>query len=129
MTANQSNQIVKNPNTKKAIAVLERFAKLEAEYKALEKESDAAIALIRQAMIEQGIVKIDIDTPTVTGYITLAERVSYKAEDLETIDEKFLKLALDTSKVKAEVVLSGKLPEGIEETKIQYVTKKLVVNE
>ena len=33
MTVNQSNQLAKNPNTKKAIAVLEKFAKLEAQYK------------------------------------------------------------------------------------------------
>ena len=37
MTVNQSNQLAKNPNTKKAIAVLEKFAKLEAQYKAMEK--------------------------------------------------------------------------------------------
>lgn len=127
MTANQSNQIVKNPNTKKAIAVLGRFAKLEAEYKALEKESKAAIEQIKEAMINQDVDKIEIDTPSVTGYITLAERTSYKAEDLDQVDDKYLKSTLDTAKVKAEAVLTGQLPNGVEESKTQYITKKLKV--
>lgn len=124
MTANQSTALAKNPNTKKAIAVLQKFAKKEAEFKALEKESKAAAELIKQAMIEQGITKIDVDLPDVTGYITLAERVSYKAEDLEAVSDEFLKPALDTDKVKAHAVLTGSLPEGIAESRSQYITKK-----
>lgn len=125
MTTNQSNQIVKNPATKKAIAVLERFAKLEAEYKALEAESKAATELIKEAMIAANVDKITLDSDTLTGYITLAERVSYKAEDLEAVDAKYLKPTLDTAKVKAEVVLTGRLPDGITESRTQYITKKL----
>ena len=79
MTVNQSNQLAKNPNTKKAIAVLEKFAKLEAQYKAMEKESKEAAELIKQAMIDNNITRIDVDTDNYTGYITLAERVSYKS--------------------------------------------------
>ena len=125
MTTNQSNQLAKNPNTKKAIAVLEKFAKLEAEYKAMEKESKEAVELIKQAMIDNNITKIEVDTDNYTGYITLAERVSYKADDIEAVDVKYLKPTLDTAKVKAEATLTGSLPDGITESSTQYITKKL----
>ena len=125
MTQNQSNQLAKSPNTKKAIAVLEKFAKLEAEYKAMEKESKEAVELIKQAMIDNDITKIDVDTDNYTGYITLAERVSYKADDIEAVDVKYLKPTLDTAKVKAEATLTGSLPDGITESSAQYITKKL----
>ena len=125
MTQNQSNQLAKSPNTKKAIAVLEKFAKLEAEYKAMEKDSKEAVELIKQAMIDNDITKIDVDTDNYTGYITLAERVSYKADDIEAVDVKYLKPTLDTAKVKAEATLTGSLPDGITESSTQYITKKL----
>lgn len=124
MTANQSTQLVKNPNTKKAMAVLTKFAKLETQYKAMEKEAKIASELIKDAMIEADIPKIEIDVPGYTGYITLAERTTYKAEDLLAIDEQYLKAALDTDKVKAQATLTGQLPEGITESKKQYITKR-----
>lgn len=127
MTANQSNQLVKNPNTKKAIAVLQKFAKKEAEYKALKKESEFAAELIKEAMIEQNIPKIEIDLPTVTGYITLATKTTYKADDLNEVAGEFLKPALDTDKVKAQATLTGILPEGVSKTETQYITKKFKV--
>lgn len=128
MTEKQSNLLAKSPNTKKALAVLERFAKLEQQYKALEKESKTAVELIKQAMIDNNINKIDIDTETLSGYITLAERTSYKA-NLDELDEKYTKPTLDTDKVKAEAVLTGALPAGVTETKTQYITKKINVKE
>jgi len=124
MTANQSNSLVKNPNTKKALAVLQKFAALETQYKTLEKEAKAATELIKEAMIAQGVQKIDVDLPGLTGYITLAERTSYKAEDLSEVAEEYLKPALDTDKVKAQATLTGQLPAGVIETKTQYITKK-----
>jgi chemotaxis protein histidine kinase CheA len=129
MTANQSTQLAKSPNTKKAIAVLQKFAKKEAEFKALEKESKAAAELIKQAMIEQGITKIDVDLPNISGYITLAERVSFKAEDLSEVADDFLKQALDTDKVKAHATLTGSLPDGVAEARTQYITKKFKAKE
>lgn len=128
MTENQSNALVKNPTTKKAIAVLTKFAKLEAEYKALEKESKAASKLIQEAMIDKGIDKINFDPATgLEGFITLAERTSYKVEDIMEVDAKYLKSVVDNEKVKAEAVLTGKLPDGIEEAKTQYIIKKFKV--
>lgn len=124
MTANQSNQLVKNPNTKKAIAVLQKFATLEATYKAAEKEAKVAGALITQAMVDAGLPRIEIDLPNLTGYITLVEKTIYKADDLSAVANEFLKPALDTDKVKAQATLTGALPQGVVESKTQYITKK-----
>lgn len=125
MTTNQSNQLAKNPNTKKAIAVLEKFAKFEAQYKAMEKESKEAAELIKQAMIDNNITKIEVDTDNYTGYITLAERVSYKADDIDLVSATFIKPTLDTAKVKSQMTLTGILPDGVTESSTQYITKKL----
>lgn len=124
MTTIQSNQLVKNPNTKKALAVLQKYAKLEARLKEAEKEAKKATELIKEAMIEAGVPKIEINLPNITGYITLAERTNYKAEDLGEVHEDYLKPALDTDKVKAQHTLTGQLPVGVVETKTQYITKK-----
>jgi hypothetical protein len=128
MTTNQSNVLVKNPNTKKAMAVLTKFAELETSYKAMEKEAKAATELIKEAMISSGVEKVTIDMPGWTGYITLAERTTYQLEkgvSIEEIPENYSKRVLDTNKVKAEAVLSGQLPGGVTESKTQYITKKL----
>ncbi len=124
MTQNQSNLLVQNPNTKKALAVLQKFAAVEATYKAAEKEAKDATELIKQAMIAGGVDRVTIDTPELTGYITLAERTNYKAENLDDVADEFLKSALDTDKVKAQAVLTGQLPAGVVESKTQYITKK-----
>lgn len=124
MTQNQSTQLVKNPHTKKAMAVLTKFANMESQYKALEKEAKAATELIKEAMIAGGVQKVTIDMPGWEGYITLAERTNYKAEDLGKVSDEFLKSALDTDKVKASAVLTGELPAGVVESKTQYITKK-----
>lgn len=124
MTQNQSNQLVKNPNTKKAIAVLHKFASVEAQYKAAEKEAKEATELIKNAMIEAGVPRIEVDLPDLTGYITLAERVNYKAPSIDVVDTQYTKRTLDTDKVKAQATLTGQLPNGVVETKTQYITKK-----
>ena len=124
MTTNQSAQLVKNPNTKKAIAILTKFAKLEAQYKAAEAQAKEATEQIKQAMIEAGVPKIEVDLPEITGYITLAERTNYKAEDIGEVPAEFIKQALDTTKVKAQATLTGELPAGVVESKTQYITKK-----
>lgn len=127
MTANQSAILVKNPNTKKAMAVLSKFAKLETKYKEMEKEAKQATELIKEAMIAGGVDKVTVDMPGLTGYITLAERTNYKAENLDEVADDYKKLALDTDKVKAQAVLTGELPAGVVESKTQYITKKFKV--
>jgi hypothetical protein len=125
MTANQSAILVANPHTKKAMAVLTKFAKIEAEYKAAEAESKAATELIKEAMIAGGVDKVTIDMPGWEGYITLAERTVYRADNIAEVNDKYIKPSLDTAKVKAEAVLTGQLPAGVTESKTQYITKKL----
>jgi predicted phage-related endonuclease len=129
MTANQTQQLVKNPNTKKAMAVLAKYAQLESQLKSVEKEAKEATELIKNAMIEASVPKIEIDLPGLTGYITLAERTNYRAEDIEQVPEEFTKPALDTDKVKAHHTLKGELPAGVAESKTQYITKKFKVVE
>lgn len=131
MTTNQFSSLVKNPNTKKAIAVLKRYAKAEAALKAMEKEAAAATAQIKQAMIDAGAEKVTFD-PELTGiegYITLAERTNYKADDISLVATEYTKRTLDTDKVKAQHTLTGQLPVGVVESKTTYITKKIKLAE
>lgn len=105
----------------KSLVALRKFAKAEAELKELKAKHDEVIEQIKQAMIDNGVQKIDGDW----GYITLAERVSYKADNIDEVAPRFTKRTLDATKVKAEVTLKGDLPKGVEETRTQYITKKL----
>lgn len=127
MTANQSTQLVKNPNTKRAVAALKKYAKLEMQLKAAEKEAKEATETIKQAMIDGNVDKITFDPELtgISGYITLAERTNYKVTDIDELDDKFKKMTVDTEKVKAQHVLTNELPAGIEVTKTQYITKKI----
>lgn len=134
MTSNQSSMLVKNPNTKKAVAVLKKYAELEIQLKEAEKEAKVATETIKEAMIAQDVEKVTFDPEIsgIEGYITLAERVGYKLEEgvsIDEIDEKYSKRALDTTKVKAQATLTGQLPSGVEETRTQYITKKIKVVE
>lgn len=131
MTEKQSNALIKNPNTKKAIAILKRYAKAESTLKALEKQAKDANEEIKQAMIDQSVERIEFD-PELTGikgYITLAKRVNYKVTDPEELDDKFKTLKPDTDKIKAQHTLTGELPEGVETSETQYITKKIEVVE
>lgn len=105
----------------KSLVALRKFAKAEKELAELKAKHDTVIEQIKAAMIENNVQRIDGDW----GYITLAERTTYKAEDIDEVDEKYTKPALDTAKVKAEAVLTGQLPAGVTESKTQYITKKL----
>ena len=125
MTKNQANQLAKSPNTKKALLALVKYARLEAQLKAAKAEADEANIEIRDAMIENGVTKIEIDNPQLTGYITLVERTTYKAKDISEVDTQFTKVALDTKKVAAQKDLTGELPAGVEASVSKHITKKL----
>ncbi|HYG84608.1 MAG TPA: hypothetical protein VD907_07080 [Verrucomicrobiae bacterium] len=131
MTANQSTQLVKNPNTKKAVAALRKYAKLEMQLKAAEKEAKEATETIKQAMIDANVPKIEFDPELtgITGYITLASRTNYKVTDPDELDDQFKKLAPDTEKIKAQHTLTGELPAGVVTTETQYITKKIELAE
>jgi hypothetical protein len=105
----------------KSLVALRKFAKAEAQLAVLKSKHDEVIEQIKEAMIANGVVKIDGDW----GYITLAERTTYQAKDLDLVPMEFTKPTLDTAKVKASAVLAGKLPTGVTEVKTQYITKRL----
>ena len=127
MTTNQSATIVKNPNTKKAIAALKKYAKLEVQLKAAEKEAKEANATIMQAMIDGGVDRIEFDPALtgISGYITLATRKNYKVVDADELPDEFKTLSPDTAKIKASETLTGELPAGVETSETQYITKKI----
>jgi hypothetical protein len=105
----------------KSLVALRKFAAAEAELKELKEKHDAIVEQIKEAMIANNVTKIDGDW----GYITLAERTTYKADDISVVPQEFTKQTLDTTKVKASTTLTGVLPIGVVETKTQYITKKL----
>lgn len=127
MTTNQSNAIIKNPNTKKAVAALKKYAKLETQLKAAEKEAKEANETIKQAMIDAGVERIEFDAELtgISGYITLASRKNYKVVDADELPDEFKTLSPDTAKIKAHETLTGELPAGVETSETQYITKKI----
>lgn len=119
MTENQSAILVNSPNTKKAVAVLQKFAELEAQYKDLEKQKKEAEATLLEAMQEHGVRKIEGDW----GYITLATRQNFK--EIGKLAPRFTKTVLDSAKVKAHYTLTGELPAGVEVSETNYLTKRI----
>lgn len=115
MTTKQSDLLATKPETKKALAVLQKFAEQEKAFKALAEKKAEAEATILEAMVAHDIVKLEGDW----GYITKAVRKSYKGTNPE-----FMKSVLDTAKVSAHVTLNGQLPEGVEQSETSYITKK-----
>ena len=105
----------------KILVAIKKFAKAEAQLKELKAKHDEVIEQIKQAMIDNNVTKIDGDW----GSITLAERTTYTAKDLTEVPDNLTKRVLDTTKVKAEAVLTGELPKGVSESKTQYITKRL----
>jgi hypothetical protein len=115
LTTKQSDLLALKPETKKALAVLQKFAAQEKLFKELETKKKEAEATLLEAMIANDIEKIDGDW----GYITKAVRKSYKGTN-----DAFMKSVLDTAKVSAHVTLNGDMPEGITQSETQYITKK-----
>ena len=121
MTENQANQLAKSPSTKKALAVLRKFAEAEANFKELDAQRKDAEAQLINAMEDAGIDKISGDW----GYITKATRKSFKMTG--EVAPEFLKSALDSKKVNAHVTLEGELPAGVEQSETVYLTKKITL--
>lgn len=116
MTTKQSDLLATKPATKKALAILQKFAAQEKAFKELEVQKKEAEATILEAMVAHDIVKLEGDS---WGYITRATRKSYKGAN-----DDFMKSVLDTTKVAAHVTLNGELPEGVTQTETQYLTKR-----
>lgn len=115
MTTKQSDLLATKPETKKALAVLQKFVAEEKAFKALEAKKKEAEQTLLQAMIDNDVTKLEGDW----GYVTRAVRKSFKG-----FNEDFIKEVLDTTKVGAYVTLTGQLPEGVAQSETQYITKK-----
>ena len=115
MTTNQSDLLVQKPETKKALAILQKFAEQEKAFKALEVQKKEAETTLLEAMIDNDVIKLEGDW----GYITRATRRTFKGSNPE-----FMKTVLDTTKVGAYVTLNSQLPEGVEQSETAYLTKK-----
>lgn len=105
----------------KSLVALRKYAALESQLKEAKARADEVTEQLKQAMIDNDVQKISGDW----GSITLAERVTYGADDISQVPKKLTKLTLDITKVKAEATLTGKLPKGVTENRTQYITKRL----
>ena len=116
MGTNELQRFIDN----KSLVALKKFAKAEARLKELKAQHDEVVAQVKQAMIDNGVEKLSGDW----GSITLAERTTYSAPDMAEIPKNLSKVVLDTSKVKAQHILTSEVPEGVTESKTQYLTKR-----
>lgn len=84
-------------------------------------KSDLFYKSIEDQMISNSIKSIKGDW----GSLTIAERTNYKAPSIDDVPPRFIKKALDTSKISAEFKLKGKLPKGVESSQTLYLMKKI----
>lgn len=97
------------------------FGEFLRSMKEYEKNSKILWSTVEEQMIKHDIKSIKGDW----GSITIAERTNYSTEDINSVPPKFIKKALDTTKIRAQAKLSGKLPKGIIATGTQYLTKRI----
>ena len=105
----------------KSLVAIRKFAAAEAQLKELKAKHDEVIEQVKQAMIDNNVTKIDGEW----GSITLAERTTYGTGDIMQVSMDLTKRVLDPTKVKAQAVLTGSLPNGVTESKTQYIVKRL----
>ena len=115
MTTKQSDLLATKPETKKALAILQKFASEERAFKELALKKAEAEETLLKAMLDNDIVKLEGDW----GYITRAVRKNFHG-----MHPDFMKSVLDTTKVKAHVTLTGELPTGVTQSETPYITKK-----
>lgn len=76
---------------------------------------------VKEVMINNDVKSIKGDW----GSITIADRTNYRAPALDEVPKKFIKKALDTTKVQAHKDLTGELPKGVAESHTKYLTKRI----
>lgn len=97
-----------------------RLEQAQAQVKELEAELAEFKEQLKEAMLEAGKTKVDL--PGVL-YATLAERATYKAEDMKRVPPRLRKLTLDTQAVAKYEGLYGKLPEPITKSTTTYLAR------
>jgi hypothetical protein len=85
--------------------------------KEMTAEFDKTWEVIQRRMEQYGIQKIDGQW----GHITMAERTTFSGVS----SRRFMRLALDTDKVKSYYSLYKKLPEGVKMAQTKYLAKKI----
>jgi len=125
----QVNEIV---SEERELALLEhdlvsnnpQFTAFLQKQKDFQTKSNLYWKAIEDQMIKNNIKSIKGDW----GSLTIAERTYYKAEDLSKVPAKFLKKELDTTKVGAQVKLSGELPKGVTSSLTLSLQKRIKVS-
>lgn len=92
------------------------FLRIQAEVQA---EIDATWAVVRERMEKYHVTKLSGDW----GYITMAERKSFKATG--KVAPRFFKLVLDSTKVSAYEKIAGHLPTGVDQTTTKFLQKRI----
>jgi len=104
-----------------AVALQNEISGKIAELKATQTKIDETWKRVEEQMIEHNVKSVKGDW----GSLTIAERTTYKADDIEAVPRKFIKKTLDTKKVAAVAQLEGDLPKGVSSSVTKYLTKRL----
>lgn len=92
------------------------FLRYQAEVQA---EIEATWAVVRERMDKYDVTKLSGDW----GYITMAERRSFKATG--KVAPRFFKQTLDSTKVSAYEKISGHLPAGVDQSSTKFLQKRI----
>lgn len=92
------------------------FLRYQAEVQA---EIEATWDVIKDRMDKYGVTKMSGDW----GYITMAERKSFKATG--KVAPRFFKQTLDSTKVSAYKKISGHLPAGVDQSTTKFLQKRI----
>lgn len=108
--AKKEQNIMMNPEFKE-------FLELQ---KAVNTKAEEIWGIVENSMIDNNIKQLKGDF----GTISLAEKINWKA-DLQTLDEKFTKKTIDTTKLKNYLMLNNEVPDGASYTVTKYIVKRL----
>lgn len=108
-------------NTETALMENPQFREFLELQKSFNEKSSEVWTKVEQLMIDNGVKSVKGSW----GSITLAERTSYKAVDLDKVPRKFIKRTLDTTKVGQSHKLENELPRGVEANHTQYLMKRI----
>lgn len=98
-----------------------KFGEFLQQMKAYEKNAKILWSTVEDQMIKHQVKSIKGDW----GSLTIVDTTRYTTEDIDSVPPKFIKKALDTTKIKAQSKLSGKLPRGIIATNKQHLMKRI----
>lgn len=89
--------------------------------KELEEQIEASYAYLKEQMVANNVRSVKGEW----GSLTIAERLNWKT--IDTVAPRFYKKTLDTSKLKAYYIAMNRLPNGVDVSTTQYLSKRLTV--